>query len=62
MAIYDGEYHEDTMLGKYSGKLIPSSITSTTNKVYIHFSSDDLKNHEGFKLEYRPFGKLKKYC
>ena len=57
MAIYNGEYNEDFMLGKYCGESVPSSITSTTHKVYIHFHSDSEKNR-GFKLEYHPFGEF----
>ena len=62
MKIYNGEFNEDSKFGKYCGKTIPSSITSITNKVYIHFHSDSNYNFKGFKLEYQSISKYKNYC
>ena len=55
LAIYDGDFNEESKLGEYcDANSIPPVITSTTNKVYLHFHSDTLWSKKGFKLEYHP--------
>ena len=60
LQIYNDEYSKDFKFDKYCGDYRPSSITSITNKVYIHFHSDSYYNFEGFQLEYQSISKLEK--
>ncbi|CAL4115917.1 unnamed protein product [Meganyctiphanes norvegica] len=48
--IRDGENISSPELGKYSGLILPSSVTTTSNKAYIHFTSDALYPSKGFVL------------
>uniref|UniRef100_A0A8R1DVH8 CUB domain-containing protein n=1 Tax=Caenorhabditis japonica TaxID=281687 RepID=A0A8R1DVH8_CAEJA len=50
--VYDGPNNASTMIGKFSGKQIPSIILSTGNSIYMFFSSDLVNNFSGFSAVY----------
>ncbi len=52
VTVYDGESAQDNLLGEFSGDNIPESITSSGNKMYIVFNSDDSGAGAGFYAEY----------
>lgn len=45
-----------TLSGNYSS---PLSITSSSNKVYLHWSFDHTTSHKGFRIRYSGETKLK---
>ena len=55
VSIYDGASAKDSLLLKVSGHVIPSSVTSSGNKLLIVFHSDASRTMGGFVLEYRSF-------
>ncbi len=50
LRVYDGGDDTAELLGEFSGGDIPSSITSSSNQLFITFSSNN--TGEGFKIEY----------
>ncbi|CAL4180182.1 unnamed protein product, partial [Meganyctiphanes norvegica] len=48
--IRDGESISAPELGNYSGVTLPSSVKTTSNKAFIHFTSDALHPSKGFAL------------
>lgn len=56
VTVYDNDSEDDTRkIGDYSGKKVPDTITSTSNNLYIKFSSDLVKNFSGFSALYTSF-------
>ncbi|MCX6272380.1 MAG: C10 family peptidase [Bacteroidetes bacterium] len=53
LTIYDGATTSAPVLGSYSGNNLPPSLTSSGNKVLIHFVSDGANNNEGWLLTYQ---------
>jgi hypothetical protein len=51
LRVYDGETISDELIGEFSGDELPSSITSTGNKLLVTFSSTG--TGEGFRAEYK---------
>merc|ERR1711974_203616 len=56
--VFDGTSTRYTLLGTYSGALIPPAVTSTGNSLYVTFHSDTSvsASYEGFILDYVTFG------
>ncbi len=50
--IYDGENAQSSLLGSFSGNMIPSEITSTGGSVYLEFNSNDTIQGLGWDLYY----------
>ncbi|MDD3875031.1 MAG: C10 family peptidase [Bacteroidales bacterium] len=50
--VYDGETTSATLLGSFSGSSIPASITSTTGKILVNFTSDGSQNKAGWAANY----------
>lgn len=50
--VYDGSSTTSTLLGKYSGTTLPSSLTSSGNSLLIHFKSDASVNSSGWEATY----------
>ncbi|XP_023687916.2 CUB and sushi domain-containing protein 2 isoform X1 [Paramormyrops kingsleyae] len=53
LEIFDGPSRQSppllTLSGNYSS---PLTVTSTSNKVYLHWSSDHASSHKGFRIHY----------
>ena len=48
------------MIAQYSGKKNPQPITSLSNAMLIHFTSNDEIRYSGFELEYQEYRKQSK--
>ncbi|EGT31186.1 hypothetical protein CAEBREN_20655 [Caenorhabditis brenneri] len=55
LAVYDGMNQSAALLGTFSGKKIPAAITSSSNYLYLYFSSDLVNNMSGFSGLYTSF-------
>ncbi len=53
LTIYNGATTSAPVLGNYSGNSLPPSITSTSNKVLIVFTSNATINKSGWHLSYK---------
>jgi hypothetical protein len=53
LTIYDGGTTSSPVLGNFSGGSLPASITSSSNKVLIVFSSNAAVNRSGWLLSYK---------
>ncbi len=51
--IYDGSSTSSTILLKATGNSLPSSVTSTTGTIFIHFSTDNTGVADGWELIYK---------
>ena len=60
LSIYDGDSDEAPLIGVYCYNVIPPSIESTSENIFIVFRSDSSTSARGFEIAYyfRP-GKLK---
>lgn len=52
VSVYDGADVNAPLIGKYSGNQVPPVITSTGNRLYITFISDDSGQGQGFDAFY----------
>uniref|UniRef100_A0A8C1GP80 CUB and Sushi multiple domains 2 n=1 Tax=Cyprinus carpio TaxID=7962 RepID=A0A8C1GP80_CYPCA len=53
LEIFDGPSRQSPLLISLSGNYAsPCSITSTANKVYLHWSFDHTSSHKGFRIRY----------
>ena len=60
MTLYDGKSHAASMIGAYCGNDIPTSYTTSSNEVLIHFQSQMNQNSifdAKFIFGYHPYGK-----
>ena len=55
LILYDGNSNTAPIIGFYCGTLMPFNEISSTNKVLIHFYSDESFSFPGFKLEYQQY-------
>ncbi|CUR30049.1 CUB domain-containing protein [Caenorhabditis elegans] len=55
VSVYDGANTSAPLIGHYSGKNMPAPITSTSNTLYLCFSSDLVTNFSGFSGLYTSF-------
>nr|XP_033812744.1 CUB and sushi domain-containing protein 2 [Geotrypetes seraphini] len=53
--IRNGAHDASSMMGRFSGAEIPSSLLSTSHETTIYFHSDHSQNKPGFKLEYQAY-------
>jgi len=60
LTVYDGDNVSSPVLGSFSGNTIPESITSSGDKIFITFVSNDNTNAEGWLLSYE--SKIPVYC
>lgn len=51
--VYDGDPSSSQMIGKFSGTSLPPPITSSSNKLYLRFTSDSSGQARGFTAGYR---------
>jgi hypothetical protein len=52
LVIYDGPTTSSPILGSFSGNTLPGLLTSTSNKILLHFTSDASNHGNGFLLTY----------
>ena len=58
---YDGSKKlKKKMIAQYSGKKNPQPVTSLSNAMLIHFTSNDEIRYSGFELEYLEYQKQSK--
>ena len=50
VALYDGESANAPLIHKYCGNNIPSAVQSSSNKLYLHFTSDGRETDKGFQF------------
>ena len=55
--LYDGGSTTAPLIGEYTGSVVPPPATSSTNQLYLKFTSDDSYTESGFKAHFR--GKIK---
>ncbi|EFP00113.1 hypothetical protein CRE_18785 [Caenorhabditis remanei] len=48
LSVFDGNSTSFPHLGTYSGKTVPPTITSSSNSLYLYFSSDLVNNYPGY--------------
>ncbi|CAL4073804.1 unnamed protein product, partial [Meganyctiphanes norvegica] len=54
VVIRDGDFHESSLLGNFSGNTLPGSVKTTKNKAYIKFTSGKTNTGKGFILNWKP--------
>lgn len=50
--VYDGGSPSSPMIGRFSGSSIPAPLTSSTNQLYMRFTSDGQNVYPGFRAFY----------
>ena len=50
---YDGDSSSSSLIGQFSGTSLPAPITSSSNKLYLRFTSDSSGQARGFTAAYR---------
>lgn len=50
--VYDGINNTAPVLGKFTGTILPSSVTSTTGNMYVEFLSDEALRSNGWTANY----------
>lgn len=60
LTLYDGADASAPVLGTFSGTTMPTSVTSTGDKIFITFVTDGSGNSNGWLLEFNPT--LPVYC
>ena len=60
ITVYDGQSNSAPVLGTFSGNALPSSVTSTGDKMFITFSSNASVVSDGFEASF--VSKLSKFC
>ena len=59
LTFYNGDSSASSFLGHYCGTSLPSNFISPSNRIFIHFKTDESTKRTGFKLEYKAIiGKL----
>ena len=56
LVFYDG-YKQKKMIDEYNGKTDPQPVTSLSDRMLIHFTSNDAIRFSGFELEYLEYRK-----
>ena len=51
--VYDGGSPSANLIGRFSGNSIPPLIASSSNKLYVRFTSDSSGTFDGFRARYR---------
>ena len=58
LRIYDGNSDQSSMLGKFCGNSLPSSVVSSTNEIFLKFQTDSSINKKGYMIRYIPKSRL----
>lgn len=51
--VYDGSSSSARLINRFSGSSRPGPIVSSSNQLYVRFTSDGSSQHDGFKAIYR---------
>lgn len=51
--VYNGGSLSSPLIGTFSGSSLPAPITSSSNKLYVRFTSDSSATYQGFGARYR---------
>ncbi|XP_068704797.1 uncharacterized protein [Montipora foliosa] len=52
VTVYDGNSSSSPLLGRFSGNSVPSPITSSSNQLYVRFTSNGATEDSGFVARY----------
>uniref|UniRef100_H3CV01 CUB and Sushi multiple domains 2 n=1 Tax=Tetraodon nigroviridis TaxID=99883 RepID=H3CV01_TETNG len=55
LEIRNGPLDTSTMIGRFSGQDVPSSLLTTSHETTIYFHSDHSQNKPGFRFEYQAY-------
>ena len=53
IAVYDGDSTAAPLIGRFSGRSLPAPITSSSNKLFVRFTTDGSVQDQGFTILYR---------
>lgn len=56
LEIFDGRDVRASKLGRFCGTKTPDPVTSSSNKMFLHFFSDNSVQKRGFEASYRAGG------
>jgi len=51
--VYDGDSTSLPLIGQFSGRSVPAPITSSSNNLYVRFTSDSSNQYSGFVARYK---------
>ena len=51
--VYDGDSISSPLIGQFSGSSLPATITSSSTKLYVRFTSDGSVVYAGFTARYQ---------
>ena len=51
--VYDGDSSSSSLIGQFNGTSLPAPITSSSNNLYLRFTSDSSVQARGFTAAYR---------
>ncbi|RMX50314.1 hypothetical protein pdam_00006913, partial [Pocillopora damicornis] len=57
--VYDGGSMMSSLIGKYHGNSLPAVITSSSNQLYVTFSSDNKVSSTGFAASYHAYNTIR---
>ena len=53
LSVYDGDSTSSPLIGQFSGNSLPAPISSSSNKLYLQFTSDKSGQYTGFIARYQ---------
>ena len=61
LTVYDGNSSAGILLGNFTGDDLPPVLVSSTNNLFLNFTTDNLVNRTGFNITFRTikFGSFK---
>ena len=59
VSVYDGDSTSSPLIGQFSGSSVPAPITSSSNNLYVRFTSDSSGEYSGFVARYEGIFLLK---
>ncbi len=62
LAIYSGTDTTGTLIGQYSGNIIPTALTIPSGSVFVRFTSDYSQNADGFSFNYTSTSTPANFC
>ena len=54
--VYDGGKSSSPLIGSYSGTVLPDAVRSSSNQLFVTFTSDSLFEYSGFLATYQGIG------
>ena len=53
VSVYDGDSTSSPLIGQFSGSSLPTPITSSSNELYVRFTTDGSVVNSGFVASYQ---------